>query len=115
LDDVRDKETNMPKLIVKTRNGNEKIIEAAAGTSVMEALRNGGMDEIQATCGGCCSCATCHVYVDPGWLAKLAPLSDLENDLLDCATHRRDNSRLSCQMPFDASLDGVRLTVAPED
>lgn len=105
----------MPKLIVKTRNGEETVIEAAAGTSVMEALRNQGIEEIQAICGGCCSCATCHVYVDPGWLPKLARMSDVENELLDCATHRRDNSRLSCQIPFNESLDEVRLTVAPED
>ena len=105
----------MPKLIVKIRNGDEKVIEAAAGTSVMEALRNEGIDEIQAICGGCCSCATCHVYVDPDWLEKLAPVTDVENELLDCSSHRKSNSRLSCQIPFNEALNELRLTVAPED
>jgi ferredoxin, 2Fe-2S len=105
----------MPKLTVITRNGDEKVLDAQAGVSLMEALRNRGIDEIQAICGGCCSCATCHVYVDDSWLAKLPRVSDVENDLLDCSAHRRDNSRLSCQIPFDESLSELRLTVAPED
>jgi 2Fe-2S ferredoxin len=105
----------MPKLIVKIRNGDEKVIAAAAGTSVMEALRNEGIEEIQAICGGCCSCATCHVYVDCDWLEKLAPVSDVENELLDCSSHRKNNSRLSCQIPFNEALNELRLTVAPED
>ena len=105
----------MPRLTVITRNGGEKVVDAQAGASLMEALRNHGIEEIQAICGGCCSCATCHVYVDDRWLAKLPPVSDAENDLLDCSTHRRSNSRLSCQIPFDESLGELRLTVAPED
>jgi ferredoxin, 2Fe-2S len=105
----------MPKLTVITRNGDEKVIEAAAGVSLMEALRNHGIDEIQAICGGCCSCATCHVYVGESWVVKLPPVSEVENELLDCATHRRSNSRLSCQIPFNESLNELRLTVAPED
>jgi ferredoxin, 2Fe-2S len=105
----------MPKLLVTTRNGIEQVIEAAAGTSVMEALRNQGVEEIQAICGGCCSCATCHVYVDSAWLAKLAPLSAVENELLDCSSHRKGNSRLSCQIPFNESLEELRLAIAPED
>lgn len=105
----------MPKLTVITRSGAEKVLDAHSGVSLMEALRNHGIDEIQAICGGCCSCATCHVYVDDNWLAKLPPVSDAENDLLDCSTHRRSNSRLGCQIPFDESLSELRLTVAPED
>lgn len=109
------KRNDMPKLIVKTRNGAEKVIEAPAGSSVMEALRNEGIDEIQAICGGCCSCATCHVYVDAAWLEKLAPVTAVENELLDCSSHRTSNSRLSCQIRFDDALNELRLTVAPED
>jgi 2Fe-2S ferredoxin len=105
----------MPKLTVITRDGTEKVIEAQATGSVMEALRNHGIDEIQAICGGCCSCATCHVYVEQEWAALLPPISDVESELLDCTTHRRSNSRLSCQIPFTESLNGVRVTVAPED
>jgi ferredoxin, 2Fe-2S len=105
----------MPKLTVITRNGAEKVLDAPAGVSLMEALRNHGIEEIQAICGGCCSCATCHVYVDASWLAKLPPISDAENDLLDCSAHRRSNSRLSCQIPLDESLSELHMTVAPED
>jgi 2Fe-2S ferredoxin len=105
----------MPKLIVKKRNGEEAVIDATAGISVMEALRNDGIDELQAICGGCCSCATCHVYVDPGSLAKLPPLTGVENELLECSSHRQENSRLSCQIVVDESLGELRVTVAPED
>jgi 2Fe-2S ferredoxin len=105
----------MPKLTVMTRNGDEKILDAGAGVSLMEALRNHGIDEIQAICGGCCACATCHVYVDERQASRLPPLSDMESELLDCTTHRRSNSRLSCQIPFDDSLNELRVTVAPED
>jgi 2Fe-2S ferredoxin len=105
----------MPKLTVITRDGTQKVIEAEATGSVMEALRNHGIDEIQAICGGCCSCATCHVYVAQEWAALLPTVSDVESELLDCTTHRRSNSRLSCQIPFTESLNGVRVTVAPED
>ena len=105
----------MPRLIVKTRTGEEQVIDAAAGASVMDVLRNNGIDDILAICGGCCSCATCHVYVDPGWLTQLPALSRVEDELLDCTTHRQDNSRLSCQIMFHESLDELRLTIAPED
>jgi ferredoxin, 2Fe-2S len=105
----------MPKLTVITRNGAEKVLHAQAGVSLMEALRNHGIGEIQGICGGCCSCATCHVYVDDSWQAKLPPISDAENELLDCSAHRRSNSRLSCQIPLDESLSELHMTVAPED
>jgi 2Fe-2S ferredoxin len=64
----------------------------------MEAIRAAGIDELLAMCGGCCSCATCHVYVDPGFMALLPEISGDENALLDSSTHRHDNSRLSCQL-----------------
>jgi ferredoxin, 2Fe-2S len=105
----------MPKLTVITRNGDEKVLDAEAGVSLMEALRNQGIDEIQAICGGCCSCATCHVYVDENRAPNLPPMSEVESELLDCTTHRRSNSRLSCQIPFNDSLNELRVTVAPED
>ena len=72
----------MPKLVVVNRAGEESTVEASAGLSVMEAIRDNGFDELLALCGGCCSCATCHVHVDAGWIGKLAPMSDDENDLL---------------------------------
>ncbi|WP_066797806.1 2Fe-2S iron-sulfur cluster-binding protein [Sphingomonas soli] len=105
----------MPKLIVVTREGEEREVEGAAGLSVMEVIRENGIDEVLALCGGCCSCATCHVHVDPEFAAKLPPMSEDENDLLDSSAGRDANSRLSCQIPFTDALDGLRVTIAEED
>lgn len=107
----------MPRLIVTTRAGEtrEVEIEAEAGLSVMEAVRDAGFDELLALCGGCCSCATCHVHVAEEFADRLPPMSADENDLLDSSDHRTPASRLSCQIPFGAALDGLRITIAPED
>ena len=105
----------MPKLVVVSRTGEEKSVEAAAGVSVMEAIRDNGFDELLALCGGCCSCATCHVYVDAAFADKVNALSEDENDLLDSTDHRQDTSRLSCQLQMTAELDGLKVTIAPED
>ncbi|MBY0521022.1 MAG: 2Fe-2S iron-sulfur cluster binding domain-containing protein [Sphingomonas sp.] len=105
----------MPQLIVVTRNGEERTITGEAGLSVMEVIRDAGIDEILALCGGCCSCATCHVHVDPKFAAKLPKMSPDEDDLLDSSADRDAGSRLSCQIPFTDALDGLRVTVAAED
>jgi len=105
----------MPKLTVVNRAGEEKTIDATTGTTVMEAIRDNGFDELLALCGGCCSCATCHVFVDPAFADKLAPLSEDENDLLDSSEFRDATSRLSCQLPITDALDGLKVTIAPED
>ena len=105
----------MPQLIVITRDGTEHPIEGEAGLSVMEIIRDAGFDELLALCGGCCSCATCHVKIDPAFADKVPAMSEDENDLLDSSDHRDAESRLSCQLPFDDSLDGLRVTIAPED
>lgn len=105
----------MPQLIVVTRNGEERTIAGEAGLSVMEVLRDGGVDEILALCGGNCSCATCHVHVDPEFAAKLPKMSEDENDLLESTSDRTDFSRLSCQVMFTDALDGLKVTVAEED
>ena len=105
----------MPKLVVVNRAGEEKQIDANAGVSVMEAIRDNGFDELLALCGGCCSCATCHVYVDAAFADKVTPLSEDENDLLDSTDHRTENSRLSCQLEMSDALDGLKVTIAPED
>ncbi len=105
----------MPKLVVVNRAGEEKTIEADAGLSVMEAIRDDGFDELLALCGGCCSCATCHVFVDPAFADKLPAMSEDENDLLDSSDHRNETSRLSCQVQITGDLDGLRVTIAPED
>ena len=105
----------MAKLNVVTREGQEVVLEGQEGLSVMEIIRDGGIDELLALCGGCCSCATCHVHVDPAFADKLPPISEDENDLLDSSDHRNDQSRLSCQLTFNEALDGLRVTIAPED
>ncbi len=105
----------MPKLTVVTRSGEESTIEVEDGLTVMEAIRDNGFDELLALCGGCCSCATCHVHVDPAFKDKLPAMGEDEDDLLDSSDHRDENSRLSCQIPFIADLDGLKVTIAEED
>ncbi|HEV7135087.1 MAG TPA: 2Fe-2S iron-sulfur cluster-binding protein [Steroidobacteraceae bacterium] len=104
----------MALLRVIDRDGREHEVEAKAGLKVMETLRE--LDYgVAAICGGMCSCATCHVYVDPGWQARLpAPMSD-ERELLSELAHTQDNSRLSCQIEFTAELAGLRVTIAPDE
>jgi 2Fe-2S ferredoxin len=81
----------------------------------MEAIRDNGFDELLALCGGCCSCATCHVHVDSEFFDKLAPMSEDENDLLDSSGDRDEWSRLGCQIPFTSDLDGLKVRIAEED
>lgn len=104
----------MTTIIVTSREGKERPIEAGDG-SLMEAIRNAGFDELLAMCGGCCSCATCHVWIEPDRLEELPPMSADEDDLLDSSSHRDGRSRLSCQVPVTPQLDGLRVTIAPED
>jgi 2Fe-2S ferredoxin len=105
----------MPELIVKTREGDIRSIDSATGISVMEAIRDAGIDELLALCGGCCSCATCHVHVDPAFADRLPAMSDDENDLLDSSDHRDERSRLSCQIRMTEELSGLRVEIAEED
>lgn len=105
----------MPKLIVVNRDGAEQTVEGDKGLSVMEVIRDHGFDELLALCGGCCSCATCHIYVDPEFSDALPAMSEDENDLLDSSDHRNETSRLSCQLVMSDALDGLRVTIAPED
>ena len=105
----------MPRLIVTTRNGDTREVSGNAGMSVMQVIRDHGFDDLLALCGGCCSCATCHVFVDADQMAILPPMSADEDDLLDSSDARTAASRLSCQLPFGDELDGLRVTIAPED
>jgi 2Fe-2S ferredoxin len=105
----------MAKLTIVTREGAEKTIEAKNGWSVMENIRDAGLDELLALCGGCCSCATCHVFVDEDWMAAFPPTGADEDDLLDTSDRRAPNSRLSCQLEVGPAHDGLRVTIAPED
>lgn len=105
----------MGKIVVTLRDGETREIEASAGISIMETIRDDGIDELMAICGGCCSCATCHVYVDESQLSLLPEMSEDEDSLLGASDHRNATSRLSCQIPFSDALDGLRVTIAPED
>lgn len=104
----------MAVLRVIDRDGTEHEVEGKVGLKVMETLRE--LDYgVAAICGGMCSCATCHVYVDPQWLERLPePMSD-ERELLVELAHHQDNSRLSCQVEFTAELSGLRLTIAADE
>ena len=105
----------MAKLIVVTRDGTEHEIEGDTGLTIMENIRDAGFDELLALCGGCCSCATCHVHVDAAFADQLPPLGDDENDLLDSTGDRDAGSRLSCQLPFSEAMDGLKVRIAEED
>jgi 2Fe-2S ferredoxin len=102
----------MPRVTYKLADGSERAIEIAEGTSVMLGAINNNIKGIDADCGGCCSCATCHVYVDAAYLARLPPPDATEDDMLTgVAAERRPNSRLSCQIAMTAALDGLIVTL----
>ncbi|MBV7259311.1 2Fe-2S iron-sulfur cluster-binding protein [Erythrobacter crassostreae] len=105
----------MPKLVVTNREGETSEIDVENGLTVMEAIRDNGFDELLALCGGCCSCATCHIYVDGSETAGMSEMSEDEDDLLESSDHRKETSRLSCQVPLTPELDGLKVTIAPED
>jgi ferredoxin, 2Fe-2S len=105
----------MPQVTYIRPDGRRSAVEVQPGTSLMEAAVEQGIDEIFAECGGNATCATCHVYVDETDLARLPPMSDLENDMLDAtAEPRRETSRLSCQLVADDQLDGLTLYLPEE-
>lgn len=93
-------------------DGSKKTAEVAAGVNLMEAAVANAIPEIEGACGGCLSCATCHVFVDLDWLDKVAEVGDFEDAMLDATeVERTDASRLSCQIEMNAELDGISLTV----
>ena len=104
----------MASLIVTTREGDTRTLAAASGLTVMEIVRDGGVDELLAACGGCLSCATCHVVIDPAQVLLLPPAGDEEEDLLDGLTFRAPTSRLACQIRFDERLDRLNVTIPLE-
>lgn len=102
------------QLRVTDRDGNEHELEAETYNVLMDVLRE--LDYgVTAICGGMCSCATCHIYVEPAWLERLPPPQGDERELVSELEHRRANSRLSCQMQLSEALDGLRITLAPEE
>ena len=104
----------MARMIVVDRDGKEHAIEAKPGLKIMEILRE--LDYgVAAICGGLCSCATCHVYVDADWMAKLPkPQSDEMELLRELGDFKEDVSRLSCQVDFTEALSGIKVAIAPD-
>lgn len=100
------------KVHVTDHDGNEHELEALEGWRVMEVIRDWELN-IKAECGGACSCATCHVFVDDAWLDRLAPATAEEEDMLDTVPDIQLNSRLSCQILMSEALDGLKVTLAP--
>jgi 2Fe-2S ferredoxin len=106
----------MTRITVIDRDGGEHQVDAKAGGSMMEVLRDSGDFGVAAICGGLCSCATCHVYVDSAWMAKLKPRHNDEQEILVAlSSFKSQTSRLSCQIPFTAELEGIKVTIAPEE
>lgn len=97
----------MPEITFIDQDGNERTVEADLGATVMETAVNNDVPGILATCGGSCSCATCHVYVDEDWFDKLPPAQIDELDMLDTAHDVEPTSRLSCQITVTEEIDGL--------
>jgi len=105
----------MAKMVVTDRDGNVHDVEGRRGLKVMETLREFDWG-VAAICGGLCSCATCHVLVEPEWTASLPPPQFDEKELLvELQHYDAERSRLSCQVEFTDALDGLALTIAAEE
>ena len=101
------------KIIVTDRENNIHELEASAGLVLMEIIRDAGLP-IEAACGGCAACATCHVYIDINWTDKINSMGDDEEAMLDQTFHVQENSRLSCQIEYNSSLNGIKMSLAKE-
>ncbi len=104
----------MIKITFIEASGNKRMVQAEPGSTVMEAAIKNGVPGIEAECGGACSCATCHVYVDKAWKEKTGEPSPMEEDMLDFAFEVQPTSRLSCQIKVREDLDGLVVTVPPK-
>jgi len=104
---------NLTVTITDVKGELHRFADVDEGVSLMEVAKAHGVQGIGGDCGGGCSCATCHVYVQGDWMARVGPPDDIEADMLDMAIEPRENSRLSCQIRMSAAIDGICLTVAP--
>lgn len=101
----------MAKITYIEYGGTERVLDVEPGSSVMQGAVRNGVRGIIAECGGACSCATCHVYVDPAWQKKVNEKSTTEAALLEDVCGAQPNSRLSCQIRVTESLDGLIVRV----
>lgn len=102
-------------IVVATPVSAPRQVPAREGFTVMELIREAGIEDLLAACGGACSCATCHVQVDPAQVSLLPAVAPEEEALLDALDTRTATSRLSCQLPFSAALSGLSVTVVPAE
>lgn len=100
----------MASITYTDSRGTSRTVEGEDGATVMETAIRNKIPEIVAECGGACACATCHVYVDEDWFAKVGKPASMEEDMLDFAYEVKPNSRLSCQIKVSPALDGLRVT-----
>ena len=104
----------MGQIKITDLDGKQRSVNAEAGVSLMELMYDDNVP-IKAACFGCCSCSTCHVYIDEAWVAKIPPASAEEEDILDMVQDLQENrSRLSCQIIYNNDLDGLELTLAED-
>ncbi len=101
----------MPRVVFLGSGGRRQEVMGVVGVSLMETAKQHGVPGIVAQCGGACACATCHVYVEPEWTARLLPPEEMELGMLEAAWEPRPTSRLSCQITLSADLDGLTVTV----
>jgi 2Fe-2S ferredoxin len=97
----------MAKVTYIEFNGTKRTVDVASGVSIMQGAINNNVRGIIAECGGGCSCATCHVYVDEAWMEKVSQKSEGEGDMLEAVVDLKPNSRLSCQIEMNDALDGL--------
>lgn len=95
-------------------NGTQHIVNVRPGLTVMQGAVKNNVPGIDAECGGACSCATCHVYVDPRWIDRTGERNDIEESMLEIVQNVEPNSRLSCQIKVTEELDGLVVRM-PED
>jgi 2Fe-2S ferredoxin len=99
----------MPKITFIEHTGREHEVEAEIGQSVMQAATNNMVPGVIGECGGNCSCATCHVYIEPPWAERIEGPSSQEQEMIECALHTRPTSRLSCQIRVTVDLEGLTV------
>lgn len=109
LEHVKVTTRDMTKVKYIEFNGTEHLVDVPVGLSAMEGAIRYTIPGIEGDCGGACACATCHVYAEDGWMEKIPPMDDLERDMLDFAFDVKENSRLSCQIKIDESMEGLTL------
>ena len=104
----------MPNIQVTDLAGNVSTLNAKSGETLMEALRDNGYSDIEAVCGGVCSCSTCHVYIEGNWFDKTGERNEDESQLVTSTDSFQPNSRLSCQITVNDEMEGMAITIAKQ-